>query len=66
MNIKNDLLNNQRKYWENKFAEKYDMFGKSPSIAAIKSISAFKENNCTNIIELGAGQGRDTLFFFGK
>ena len=63
MNIKNDLLNNQRDLWEYKFNNKENMFGEKPSVAAIKAVSAFKENKCTNLIELGAGQGRDTLFF---
>ena len=61
-----DLLNNQREHWENKYTNKENMFGKLPSVAAIKAVSAFKENKCTNLIELGAGQGRDTLFFLEK
>ena len=39
------------------------MFGLEPSIAAIKAFNTFKENNIKNIIELGAGLGRDTIFF---
>jgi len=39
------------------------MFGVSPSAAAIKSAETFKKEGVTNILELGAGQGRDTLFF---
>ena len=42
------------------------MFGESPSYAAIKAAEKFKEKNVKNIIELGAGQGRDTLFFAKK
>ena len=63
MNNTNDLLNKQRNHWENKFFNKPEMFGNSPSIAAVKSISSFNDNKCTNLLELGAGQGRDTLFF---
>ncbi len=36
------------------------MFGDKPSIAAIKSLNFFKNKK---IIELGAGLGRDTIFF---
>ena len=61
-----NLLNNQKEYWDIKFTNKKDMFGKLPSVAAIKAVDAFKENKCTNLIELGAGQGRDTLFFLEK
>ena len=39
------------------------MFGLGPSIAAKQSVKLFKEKNIKNIIELGAGLGRDTIFF---
>ena len=39
------------------------MFGLEPSIAAKQSIELFKEKNIKNIIELGAGLGRDSIFF---
>ena len=39
------------------------MFGQEPSKAAISSLKYFKEQNIKKIIELGAGLGRDTLFF---
>ena len=39
------------------------MFGLGQSFPAKKAIKTFKENNITKIIELGAGLGRDTIFF---
>ena len=39
------------------------MFGVEPSIAAKKTLVLFKEKNIKKIIELGAGLGRDTIFF---
>ena len=39
------------------------MFGLEPSFPAKKSVELFKEKNIKNIIELGAGLGRDTIFF---
>ena len=39
------------------------MFGLEPSIAAVKAIEIFKKNKISSIIELGAGLGRDTIFF---
>ena len=39
------------------------MFGLEPSKAAIKALELFKKKNIRNIIELGAGLGRDTIFF---
>ena len=39
------------------------MFGKEPSIAGITAAKIFRENNVERILELGSGQGRDSLFF---
>ena len=56
-------LDQQAQHWEASFLSKPEMFGLEPSIAAIKAFNTFKENNIKNIIELGAGLGRDTIFF---
>ena len=61
-----DILNKQAQYWENAFSGKQDMFGVSPSSAVIKASEIFKKEGVTNILELGAGQGRDTLFLAQK
>ena len=45
------------------FLNKPEMFGLEPSIAAAKALKLFQEQNIENIVELGAGLGRDTLFF---
>ena len=42
------------------------MFGSSPSLAAIAACKAFKRESVNNILELGGGQGRDSLFFARK
>ena len=39
------------------------MFGLAPSKAAVSTLKTFKEKKIKKIIELGAGLGRDTLFF---
>ncbi len=39
------------------------MFGLNPSEPAKKSLKLFKENKASTIIELGAGLGRDSIFF---
>ena len=56
-------LDKQSQYWEDNFSSKPEMFGLEPSVAAKKSLELFKEKNIKNIIELGAGLGRDTIFF---
>jgi len=56
-------LDQQSQHWEASFLSKPEMFGLEPSIAAIKAVKLFKEENIKNIVELGAGLGRDTVFF---
>ena len=56
-------LDQQSQHWEENFLSKPEMFGLEPSIAAIKALKSFQENNINSIIELGAGLGRDTVFF---
>ena len=57
------LLNLQSQHWESNFSSKPEMFGFEPSYSAKKALDLFKKNNISNIIELGAGLGRDTIFF---
>tara|TARA_B100001123_G_scaffold348703_1_gene398289 strand:+ start:597 stop:1262 length:666 start_codon:yes stop_codon:yes gene_type:complete len=56
-------LDQQSQHWEVNFSSKPEMFGLKPSVAAVKSIELFKQKNIKNIVELGAGLGRDTIFF---
>ena len=39
------------------------MFGLTPSVAALSALKRFEEENIKEIVELGAGLGRDTVFF---
>jgi len=61
--LKNINLNNQEEYWETNYTNKPKMFGLTPSFAAEKALKVFKKKNISSIIELGAGLGRDTIFF---
>ena len=58
-----NLLNQQSQHWETNFSNKPEMFGLEASVAAIKSLKIFKKNNINKIVELGAGLGRDTIYF---
>ena len=60
------ILDKQAQHWENTFFTRSETFGVSPSAAAIKAVDTFNKEGITNILELGAGQGRDTLFFAQK
>ena len=61
--MKNINLNNQEEYWEINYTNKPKMFGLTPSFAAEESLKVFKKKNISSILELGAGLGRDTIFF---
>ena len=58
-----NVLNQQSQHWEKNFSSKPEMFGLEPSEPAKKSLKLFKEKNINKIVELGAGLGRDTIFF---
>ena len=57
------ILNQQSQHWERNFSSKPEMFGLEPSLPAKKSLELFKESKISKIVELGAGLGRDTIFF---
>ena len=58
-----EILNQQSQHWEENFSNKPEMFGLEPSIPAKKSLKLFQNQNISKIIELGAGLGRDTIYF---
>jgi SAM-dependent methyltransferase len=57
------ILDQQSQYWEYSFLNKPEMFGLEPSQAAINTLKTLKEQNIKKVVELGAGLGRDTIFF---
>ena len=57
------ILNQQSQYWEDNFSSKPEMFGLKPSWAAKKALELFKQKNLSNVLELGFGLGRDSIFF---
>ncbi len=56
-------LDQQSQHWEKNFSIKPKMFGLEPSRSAQKALEIFNKNNISYIVELGAGLGRDTIFF---
>ena len=56
-------LDHQSQHWESNFSSKPEMFGLEPSLSAKKALEIFKIKKINKIIEIGAGLGRDTLFF---
>jgi SAM-dependent methyltransferase len=59
-------LDAQLSQWEETFAEAPDLFGTAPSEPARWAAALFRQEGAGRILELGGGQGRDTLFFAGQ
>jgi SAM-dependent methyltransferase len=58
-----NLIDAQREYWDRNFSERPEMFGEAPSTPAQKALELLQAEGKTALLELGCGQGRDTLFF---
>lgn len=58
-----NLGDQQRRHWQRTFAAHPDMYGTQPSEPAQRAIDLFSREHCHDVLELGAGQGRDTLAF---
>jgi len=56
-------LDQQSQHWESNFSNKPEMFGLIPSFSAKKALKLFQEKKINKIVEIGAGLGRDTIFF---
>jgi len=52
----------QREHWSATFAAHPEMYGDEPSEAAVVAADTLAAAGATTVLELGAGQGRDTLY----
>ena len=59
---KSDLLK-QAQHWEKTFSSKPEMFGEQQSCSASKAAEIFNKEEVMELLELGGGQGRDTMLF---
>ena len=57
------ILDVQKEHWEKTFSEESDFFGDEPSDPARRAAELFSKETKKVILEIGGGQGRDTLFF---
>ncbi|MBA4423800.1 MAG: SAM-dependent methyltransferase [Syntrophus sp. (in: bacteria)] len=57
------ILDDQKKQWQDTFLEIPEIFGSEGSTPAYKAAALFKKEDRTKILELGCGQGRDTMHF---
>ncbi len=58
-----EVSDGQQRHWGMMYAEHADMFGREPSYPARRAAEMFAISGAKRILELGSGQGRDTLFF---
>ena len=56
-------IDTQQQHWNKMYAQEPYFFGEEPSYAAKKAAEVFEKEGKLSILELGAGQGRDSLFF---
>jgi SAM-dependent methyltransferase len=56
-------INAQRRHWDETYVQKPELFGREPSYPARRALEIFRKEGKRRILELGAGQGRDTFFF---
>jgi SAM-dependent methyltransferase len=62
MHVIKGSLNEQHRQWEQVFIEEPDLYGQNPSAPARHAAETFKRERVVRILELGGGQGRDTLY----
>jgi SAM-dependent methyltransferase len=56
-------LDRQRDQWRTTFARRLDFLGASASEPAVVALARFESADVRRLLELGSGQGRDTLRF---
>jgi SAM-dependent methyltransferase len=53
----------QKDHWNEVYGSKPDFFGEGPSDCARIALDLFRKNGVGSVLELGCGQGRDSLLF---
>jgi SAM-dependent methyltransferase len=60
------ILDGQQGHWESMLSDNPDMFGLEPSEAAVAAAAQFRSAGVVTLVELGAGQGRDSFYLLGE
>ncbi|MFF4733216.1 class I SAM-dependent methyltransferase [Streptomyces mirabilis] len=58
-----ELAEAQREHWQQTYGEHPGMYGEEPSEPAVHAAAVFRAAGAREVLELGAGHGRDALFF---
>ena len=57
-----DLAGAQRAHWQHTYAAHPGMYGEEPSEPAVHAAGVFRAAGARDVLELGAGHGRDALY----
>ncbi|MFI9203049.1 class I SAM-dependent methyltransferase [Streptomyces sp. NPDC053048] len=57
-----ELADAQREHWQHTYTAHPGMYGEEPSAPAVHAAGVFRTAGARDVLELGAGQGRDTVF----
>jgi SAM-dependent methyltransferase len=58
-----DLADAQQMHWQETYTAHPGMYGEEPSTAAVHAVGVFRAAGTRDVVELGAGHGRDALYF---
>jgi SAM-dependent methyltransferase len=58
-----DLTEAQRRHWQDTYTSHPGMYGEEPSASAAHAVRLFRASGSHDVLELGAGHGRDALHF---
>jgi ubiquinone/menaquinone biosynthesis C-methylase UbiE len=57
---------NIRKFWEEYSRREKFHFGKETSLSAVKAVKIFREYDVRDILDVGCGYGRDSIYFYNE
>ena len=60
--VDTEAVAGQKKHWTATFEANPDMYGTDPSVSGLAAAETFTAAGHDRVLELGAGQGRDTLY----
>ncbi|MBT2476837.1 class I SAM-dependent methyltransferase [Streptomyces sp. ISL-94] len=61
-NDNGELADDQRRHWQDTYSAHPGMYGEEPSAPAAHAAQVFRAAGAQDVLELGAGHGRDALF----
>ncbi|GGN94249.1 hypothetical protein GCM10011579_093550 [Streptomyces albiflavescens] len=59
----NERAEVQRAHWQDTYTAHPGMYGEQPSAPAVHACAVFRAAGAKDVVELGAGHGRDALYF---